>query len=259
MDRMRYVEPSRQDEILAEAIEKTTPVVVTTSKGTAWVTHKSHFLAAPGLEHRLLLHAPLTAESGSTTAVLRGEQIGISFRRGHKKCMFGTVVEDLQEYPQAIVLAWPEQMQEFQRRVYYRSAPPRGTTVDVRYWVAEEAVRSSATQPPENAYHGTLQDLSVGGIRIETNEHPVLSIGQTVVCHFSYKRGAPPLTIHATVRHLQDEARGGESLGLQFVGLETTPGGRKRLVRLAQIVSELQRSNYGSTPHRRHHRYAHMR
>ena len=253
MDRMQYVEPARRDEILFEAVEKSAPVVVTSRRGKDWLTHKSRFLAAPDVPDHLLIGGPLTAETGTVTVLARGERIGVSFRHGHKKCMFGTVVEDLQECPQAIVVGRPEELQELQRRVYYRSAPPRGTTVQVRYWPADDHPHTAAGRPPDDAGHGTLKDLSVGGIRIETHDHPSIRIGQTVVCHFAHKRGAPPITVDATLRHRQNEPRGSESLGLQFVGLETTPGGRKRLVRLARIVSDYQRSNYraGHPPHRK--------
>ena len=253
MNRMQYVEPARRDEILSEAVEKAAPVVVTTRKGRDWLTHKSHFLAAPDAGDHLLIAAPLTAEVGTITVLARGEQIGVSFRRGHKKCMFGAVVEDLREYPQAIAVGRPEKIQELQRRVYYRSAPPRGMTVQVRYWPADDHPPTSSGRPPDDAGHGTLKDLSVGGIRIETHDHPSLRIGQTVICHFAHKRGAPPVTVDATLRHRQSEPCGSESLGLQFVGLETSPGGRKRLVRLAKIVSECQRSDYRTTQ-RPHHK-----
>ncbi len=257
MDRMQYVEPTRRDEILAEAIEKTTPVVVTSRTGTDWVTHRSHFLAAPGLQQHLLIAGPLTTENGALTTLTRGEQIGVSFRRGHKKCMFGSVVEDLQEYPQGVVVEWPEQLQEFQRRVYHRSTPPRGVTIEIRYWLADAHEHAAPTPPPEDACHGTLTDLSVGGARIETQANPSLRIGQTVVCHFVHRRGAPPMSLEAKCRHRQREPNGTESLGLQFVGLEATPGGRKRLVRLAQIVSEFQRSHYGTTHRHGRARSAH--
>lgn len=244
---MQYIEPTFRDEILAEAIDKATTVVVTARKGTDWVVHKSQFLATPGLQDHLLIAGPLITRTGATTILTRGEHIGVSFRRGHKKCMFGTVVEDLQEYSETVVVNWPEQLQEFQRRVYHRSAPPHGTTIDVRYWAADDPPGTAAQRPPDGAYRGILKDLSVGGIRLDTRENPPLRDGQTVVCHFAHKRGAPPLTVEATLRHRQSEPRGSESLGLQFVGLEATSGGRKRLVRLARIVAEFQGSHYGST------------
>ncbi len=261
---MRYVEPTRRNEILTEALEQTLPIVVTTRTGTEWLTHKSHFLASPGPGHPVLIAGPLVTAAGGITPVARGELVGVSFRRGHKKCLFGSVIEDVQEYPQAVVVTWPEQVQELQRRVYHRSAPPRGTTVDLRYWPADEPGRAAGFSPrgtlpgktcaagagpPDDAYHATLKDLSVGGLRIETRACPALHLGQTVVCHFAHKRGAPPLTVEATLRHRQREPNGSESLGLQFVGLETTPARQKRLVRLAKIVAEYQRCNYRTGHH----------
>ncbi|MFH0980427.1 MAG: PilZ domain-containing protein [Planctomycetota bacterium] len=244
MDQMRYVEPRHRDEILAEAVENATLVVIVARRGRDWVTHKSQFLASPAFDPHLLIASPLNTEPGMVTMLTRGEQIGVSFRRGHKKCVFGTVVEDLQECPPAIVIHRPEQVQELQRRVYYRSPPPRGTTIAVRYWAAHDLPPSGLTDPPDHAYHATLKDLSAGGISIETCANPPLRTGQTVVCHFAYKRGAPPLTLDAMLRRRQSAPRGAESLGLQFVGLEATPGGRKHLVRLAKIVAEFQRCNY---------------
>lgn len=246
MDRMQYVEPARRDEILAEAAAQAARVVVTARKGKEWLTHKSHFLAPADGKH-LLIAGPLTTEEGSTTALSLGEQIGVSFRRGHKKCMFGTVVEDLQHYPEAFVVSRPEQLQELQRRVYHRSSPPRGTTIDVRFWPSEIGSPSTADRPPDDALRGTLKDISVGGLRIQTDEQQEFIPGQTFICHFACKRGAPPISLEATLRHRQTEPKGRSSLGLQLVGLEATPAGRKRLVRLAKIVAEFQRSTYDPT------------
>ena len=247
MDKMRYVEPSRRDEILHEVAEKALPIVVTTRSGTTWLTHKSHLRVGPEPTRQLALAAPLTADDGTPTTLERGELVGVSFRHGHKKYMFGGAVEDLQEYPPAVLIAWPDEVQELQRRVYHRCTPPRGQTVDLRYWLLGEQDRGpSAAQPPDDAYHGTLKDLSVGGVSIQTRAEPALQLGQTLVCHFAPKRGAPPLTIEATLRHREPQPHGNEALGLQFIGLETTAGGRKRLVRLARIVADYQRSDYSA-------------
>ena len=55
--------------------------------------------------------------------VRAGEHVGVAFRRGHKKCVFTSVVLERQEYDRnsdapvpALTLSWPESMQELQRR-----------------------------------------------------------------------------------------------------------------------------------------------
>ncbi|MCP4590999.1 MAG: PilZ domain-containing protein [bacterium] len=247
MERMQYIEPARRDQILIEASEKAVPIVVTTRSGINWTTHKTHLLASADFRQHLLIAAPLTSERGEVTTVTTGEQMGVSFRRGHKKCMFGAVVETTQDYPESIVVGWPEQLQELQRRVYHRSTPPRGTTIEVQCWPVDASAQTASSPDPGRVTHGTLIDVSVGGVRIRPHSGPAPVIGHTVLCQFAHKRGAPPITVDATVRHCEEDSRGGNAIGMQFVGMEATPSGRKRLVRLAKIVSEYQRSNYNAS------------
>jgi hypothetical protein len=244
MDRMRYVEPDRRDEIIADAARRSTPVVVTRRENQNWVSHKSHFRGATEDRSRLLIAAGDEVGLGRGEGLLRGERVGVAFRRGHRKCMFSAVVEEVSPAGDWLALQWPEQIQELQRRAYYRSAPPRGITLPIRFWAPEPGPRTGITAPPDGAHFGTMIDLSAGGIRISSSEGGDVEIGQTVLCHFGCKRGAPPMTLEATLRHRIPAERGAEALGFQFIGLETTPAGQKCLVRLAKIVSEFQQSTY---------------
>jgi hypothetical protein len=243
LDRMRHVEPDRRDEIILEAARRSTPVVLTRREERNWTSHKAHFQGADDSRTRLTITACEEILQARGGPPVRGERIGVAFRRGHRKCMFSAVIEDVQA-ADTLVVKWPDQIQELQRRAYYRVSPPRGITLPVRFWVPEGRPHGALAQPPENAWIGTVIDLSAGGMRISCRENPSLELGQTVLCHFAHKRGAPPLSVEASLRHRQPGDRSEESLGLQFIGLETTSTGQKCLVRLAKIVSEFQQSNY---------------
>lgn len=243
MTRVLTVDPSRRDEILLEAVQRGTRVVLTIRRGDGWTTRSASFVPAPegietfGVLVPSLQEAPLEL----------GETVGASFRRGHKKCLFATVVESVEAGATArdgetiVLLRWPDHLQELQRRVYQRAAPPPGRVIPVEFWTGH--VDDDAAQPPaaEPCWSGQIENLSVGGTRVWSRSEVKFVEGAPVVGALALSRRAESLRLNAVFRHC-DRRGDGFSAGFQFVGLETRTDGPVILAQLAKTVIDFQRA-----------------
>jgi hypothetical protein len=203
-------------------------------------------------EGRIIVASPAEAGGDSTQTLGAGERIGLSFRRGHKKCMCATTVvghtlcdtETPGIRAACLELQWPQTLQELQRRVYYRVTPP-GKPVLIRLWRGGVVARPNAEQQPRGIVTGTMLDLSAGGVRVvSTDVDPeMFTEGESIGCAFTPKARGETFVLDAIFRHFLRDAQGQMSFGLQFVGLEATDRGRKMLSSLARVVTDFQREN----------------
>ncbi|MFQ5591281.1 MAG: PilZ domain-containing protein [Phycisphaerae bacterium] len=135
-------------------------------------------------------------------------------------------------------VCWSGRLEQLQRRTYERVAPPRDTVIAVRFW------REGATSDKEAkrvVRHGQMEDLSAGGMRLKVADVSDLEIDTLYKCVFSPRSGAQSLVLEATLKHHEAVENRRASLGFQFIGLETTPQGRRTLDQLARIVKRFQR------------------
>lgn len=249
MEKLLYLNESRRNEILLAAIEHETLCVVTRREGQGWRTCKSRFVSGePG--GCILLRLPTETEEGDQPVpFVVGERLGVSFRRGHKKCMFATTVADSMALSlttneeDVLAVCWPEQVHELQRRVYYR-AEPVGRKVHVRFWPGGVAARRDAGTDESGVRSGIMLDISAGGMRlISTDVTPdSFTAGQAIGVAFTPKPRGETLVLDAVYRHCQPESDGTWSVGLQFVGMETSQRGRATLSALANLVTDYQRA-----------------
>lgn len=252
MEKLIYVEEARKNEIIAGAMEREAPCVVTRRRVAGWKPFKSRFLYGDAVVGRLLVAPPSNAPGAEPSKLRPGERVGVTFRRGHKKCMFATIVlaqESLElaegdTAAECVELQWPEALQELQRRVYYR-ATPVGRRVHVRFWPGGVSGRAEAEKTDRGILSGVLQDLSAGGMRILTTDvsADTFAEGDAIGCAFAPRPRADALVLDAIFRHLRPEDEGTCSVGVQFVGLETSERGRNTLADLARLVTDYQRAH----------------
>jgi hypothetical protein len=240
MIRAPYLDKARCDQIIAEAAAKQTPLVLTRRGPSGWVVAKSRFRGVCQPEQHLLIECPPGAGSHAWPKPAAGELLGVAFRRGHKKCLFSTVVVDgnalVGEATPGIVARWPSELQELQRRVYQRACPPPGR----RMKVGIRPVGTTPDQPP--ALTGVVEDLSAGGMRLRYEGEPDLDIEQGVHLDFALGRRTAEVRVDATLRHCQAADEGSWSLGFQFAGMEATREGQELLARIARTVTDFQRA-----------------
>jgi len=251
MSAVLTVEPTRRDQALDEAASRNVPSVLRVRDSVSWVAHKSRFLGANPVTKRLYVeYPPPAAPEAPPPEVRRGESVGVAFRRGHKKCVFTSVVLGQEEYgpdegtrAPALALRWPDSLQELQRRAYYRVSVPPHKTVTVELWQGGAACRKKAGTAAWPSYSGRLMDLSAGGMRLvlPPNRDPRLDVGDAVGLEFQPEPGGPAFLLNGIVRYVEPAPDGATAMGLQFVGLEATVENRKVLQQLLRVVNQYYR------------------
>lgn len=241
MSTVQMIGCQQRDEILADSILRRRQLVLTHNTARGWRAYKSQFVSGSARTHTILVKTPVPRDEARIARPEPGDALGVTFRLGHKKCMFGSVLESVPERtPQDVVaLRWPDHLQQLQRRAYERAQPPRGSVVPVRFW-REEGPTPTPIEARSVRY-GQLEDLSAGGIRVKVPDPHEFEIGATYRCVFAPRSGKPAFVLDALARHREAGDQGRTSIGFQFVGLETTPEGRRLLERLARTVTQFQR------------------
>lgn len=232
-------------EIIVEAAERQTPVVLSHRGAAGWRTFKSQFLPA-GKEQSIHVGCPGQDTTGEAGLLAEGMLLGVSFRRGHRKCMFASVVDGRRALVtadgcvDALVLRQPEVIQMLQRRVYHRTPVPADRKIAVVIRCQTTGTDADAARRPSPSCRGLLRNISVGGmaVGVEPGTDLGLTIGQTVRAevHLPTARA-----LHVEVNYRHQTMVGNElQLGFQFVGLETTASGREAAERLSRLAVELQ-------------------
>ncbi|HUW84318.1 MAG TPA: PilZ domain-containing protein [Phycisphaerae bacterium] len=246
MTRKHFRQPVPVAELLVEAASKRTPAVLSCKDGQQWVSVKSRLLDASQADGRLVVEYPAGQQGQRAPDITRGQYVGVAFRRGHKKCVFGSYVVgkerfqlDRRNLVGALMLGWPAEIGQFQRRAYFRVEVPPGQTVATYLWPGGATARPRAGSPGWPLYVTQLVDLSAGGFRVEVpvDEDPKFAVEQTVGMEFVVEPNRPPIIADANFRHSEPGPEGRVHLGFQFVGLELDGRGRTLLERLARITS----------------------
>ncbi len=242
MSQILYINEARRDEILVDAASKQLPVVLTRRATTGWLTAKTRFSGLNEPNGQLFIECPPELDNRAWPQPTAGELLGVTFRRGHKKCLFNAEVVEAATPPssepagEGFAVRWPADMQELQRRVYQRACPPPARLVKVGITPAGGRHGRPAT------ITGIMEDLSAGGIRVRCARDPGLTPGQDTRLTFGLGARGTQMDVDATFRHCEEAAHGHRSLGFQFVGLETSRDGQELLVRLSRIVTDFQRA-----------------
>lgn len=237
-----------RDQIIADAVHEKARLVLTCRGTERWETHKSRLLDMAPARRALVLAFPIDVDV-TDFDVSRGEQIGVSFRHHNRKCLFGSTVIGKRQprrhshrhtSSRALLVAWPEEIEQLQRRVYYRVPIPDDQPIEVMLWpgVEPDMIGNAAC-----CLTGRLQDLSVGGMRVEIQRaaDPKLDENQLVAVRFQPLADESPMTLEACYRHVEPMQGDKLSLGFQFIGLEIAPNSKSLLAGLASAVSQLQR------------------
>jgi len=194
------------------------------------------------------------------------QPVGISLKYGYGKFVFDTTVVDLEAslYPTdggTIILAVPDRIEIVQRRSYFRVAVPCSLKVSVLLWHRHYGTRVSVCQKsqkgsPDNRqlsleryWQGRLIDISAGGaqVAVDAGQGPDFKKGQFIGLRFTPLPYETPLMFDAQIRNVLPTADNKSfCLGLQIVGLETSPEGRAVLHRLCNVVEQYYQINQSS-------------
>ena len=224
---------------LEDAIEDRRRLVLTYLTPTGWTTYASKFQGGSQDAGALQIKSVIGRNVSDSAIPKLGDIVGVTFRVGHRKCMFSGIVESVAQGEESaqIGLCWPDQLKQMQRRAYERAKPPHSAIVAVRLW--RETREGDVGR---EVRHGQIEDLSAGGMRVRVANTCEFAIGATYHCIFTPRLGKPSIIADVIVRHREAVDEGRASIGLQFIGLETSLEGRRALDRLARTVGQFQRA-----------------
>lgn len=239
----QLVTPERRDRILDESARDHRRVVVTHHGADGWRLYKGTFSRADDADGVLIVELAAEPMEASDLQVEIGDVVGCAFRDGHRKCIFTTEVCEVRLSGGRALLSIrsPDEVQQLQRRAYERAAPPANNVVAVRFW-RESSDSRPADPATRDMRHGQLVDLSAGGMRVRAADTKNICMNLVYRCAFTPKVGKPAFVLDALLRHREAEEHNRAALGFQFIGLETSPEGRKTLDRLARLVGQFQRT-----------------
>ena len=86
----RLLSVELRDEILEQASNQQLQLALTCKDANGWVNVKCRFLAHDAGARRLRIEYPGGHPSGPAPKIAAGQNVGVAFRRGHKKCVFAT-------------------------------------------------------------------------------------------------------------------------------------------------------------------------
>ncbi|MCG3132902.1 MAG: hypothetical protein FLDDKLPJ_03783 [Phycisphaerae bacterium] len=232
----------RRDAILQQVIARGTRVTVTERGENGWRMHPGTFL--PTRSGEALIWVELgdgSCHPGGVegAGLAPGREIGLTFRRGHKKCICCCTIERCESGGgmTRVGLRLPRQVQELQRRVFERTEPAKGCPIEVEL----RALPGGTSAAAGAVIRGSLIDISAGGIRVRANLTGKIEVGVGYLCSLRSDAARMALTVEAVLRHAEAPVDGAASLGLQFIGLEASTQGYEKLLGLARFVKSLQR------------------
>lgn len=246
MSRSLALDGSAIESVLLWAAQRHVPLSVSILKEGSWRILRSFLAGFDPVAKVIRISYPVVPEAATPPEIAAGDELGIAFRRGHKKCAFVTTVLLRQlDRPvgaspvDTLVIRCPDRLRDLQRRCYQRFIIPPSRFVPVRLWQGGLARTGEPTWP---ICSGRVANISLGGLLVDIRaEHnPRLSIGDGVGVEITHDPGQPPLSVDAQYRHCVATGEGRMGLGLQFVGLEHDRPGRTDIAALAEFIKSLR-------------------
>lgn len=260
MNEVTMMDGSQTEQILQNAIDhKVTAIMSYLSKGK-W--HVAKVLITAFDADRLSVQTTQSHRKNHPININIDQPVGISFKHEYGKFVFDTIVTDLQPATEpgaggTIVLRAPEEIEVIQRRSYFRVEVPDPLKVKVTIWRRRSRRDTSmltSEAPGEGGDYslGTLVDISAGGAQVvldapsggDSASNIQFRNGQFIGMRFTPLPYETPLVLTAQIRNVLPRADGASIyLGLQIVGLEASPEGRRVLARLVGVVERYYKMN----------------
>jgi len=263
------LDPGSASAILSWAAERQTPITASLLTEGRWCNLRSHFIRYDIDRNLIQIVYPISIDTLAPPEITAGEELGISLRRGHKKCIFVSPVMmrsmDQSADGQAmdtLVVRGPKEVRELQRRVYQRVMVPQDRFIAVKLWQGglPNVAQPNVAQPPSAVdfppltkgragvgstwplCSGRLDNASVGGILVDirTDQNPRLGVGDLVGVEITASPGRQPLLAEAQYRHCVMKSPGRMGVGLQFLGLEHDLPDRTSISQIADFVRSLR-------------------
>ena len=240
---------------LKDAVARNATAVLSLPSAGMLRHHRTRFLGGVD-DDGFWIEAPATDRPLVNQFRAAQKPVGVSLRAGANKVIFTTLVRQFEpalpvnEHTSvdALLLAWPDQVQAIQRRADYRvTVQPTDGDLRVRAWRIAEHHHLRDRPPASCLIRVALRDLSAGGMGVvytPGEDAPPLADDQRlrIVVTHGEVGGGEELLLEGRVRHARPLPGGNYRLGVQFKKLEDDIDGRQTLSTLTQIVGQLQRA-----------------
>ncbi len=229
------------------ALQKKAELVVSCAVDGEWVTLRSHVLRVDAEQQIVQIAYPMPHANQAPVEISAGDEVGIAFRKGHKKCVFVSPVvvrrrdEVFDGTPiDTLILRMPKQVREFQRRAYQRATVRGDRLIAVKLWQGGSPCSGDGAWP---ICSGRLVNVSLGGVLMEIREqhNPRLRTGDQVGIEILPRPDKAPIVLQGRYRHSVARGDGRIGLGFQFVGLEHGSAQSPIIETLAEFVRSIRR------------------
>ncbi len=235
----------QSNEILKWAIEERVHLRITIRLAREWTEAPSAFLGGEELRTLYIKKFPLP---WLDSKILVGQLLPCSFRQGNKKLLFvSAILEERKVEIDGIeqdvyVLAWPEGLQQVQRRFYYRAAIPADMHLSVSIWEpVAEIGKKPETQPIET---GKLIDISVGGAQVELKSADKVKLDKSYLLEVELPSPEEPILVQGQVKRIESlPGKIGYRYGIQFLALTLSPKGQESMEKLARFTNYIRSLN----------------
>lgn len=247
---VRRLSSTRRDEVIRTACDRCGGLEILVSREGRIVKHWSRFLRAPLRDSGLHLVVEMAVVSGKALRYryCNGEDVEAIFHVGGERYAFSTkvvgrCVHELNEEKKvpALVLAYPAEVENRQRRAHYRV--PLGTASPVSIAFVEAPDGEGMPEIPR-IYSGHICDISAAGVAVLSLQRLSVSIGIGSHLLTSFRVPDEPewLNLEAVVRNVRPtdtpEAR---ILGLEFVHQKGDVQSRRHIDLVQRFVVRRQR------------------
>lgn len=240
------LEPTAQQSILRWAVDKQADIIVSYAADEDWINLRSRFIRFDHDQGLLQIAYPFSPDRGAPPELAAGMELGIAFRRSHKKCLFVSPIVMRQSEPDTdgqpmdtLILRTPEKMRELQRRAYQRVTIPQDRFIAVKLWEGGVHEPGTVAWP---ICSGRVANMSVGGILVDirVDQNPRLNVGDMVGVEITTRPGSSPIVAEGRYRHCVMNGEDRLGLGFQFLGLEHEVLGRSSITEVADFVRKLR-------------------
>ena len=247
-----------QRSILHWAAERGVMITLSLLGEGGWCNLRSQLIRLDSEQSLLQILYPIGCGDAPPSEIATGDEFGVAFRRGHKKCIFVSKVVLRRsdrtadgETVDTLLIQVPHQICELQRRVYQRANVPPDRFIAVKVW---QGGVPSPSKPSWPLCAGRIGNISAGGalVDIRSDQNPRLSVGDIVGLEITTTQGRKPMLIDAQYRHCTVTEPGRIGLGMQFLGLEHERPDRAAITEVADFVKSVQRANVHYGRSRRH-------
>lgn len=246
MNTATELESASQTAVLEWAAERRVELMVSQPLENGWSNLRSTFMRFDPRTGIIQITFP-GLPGQPEPEILPGDELGLSFRRGHKKCLFVSTVVIRQ--PDAggesgpvdtLILRAPREIRALQRRAYQRVIVPPHRFFGARLWQGGAPKDAAATGP---ICSGRVANISVGGVLIEirVDQNPRLASGDLMGIEITPDKCKVPLMLEGQYKHCLMQGENRLGLGFQFMGLEHSVPGQATLDEIADVVNRLRR------------------